>query len=194
MSILIARPLLLAFVLALAGALSPPSAAQSAASSASTSANAPHEPAAAPQDVESMDAILNALYDVISGPQDEKRDWNRLRSLFAPGARVIPTHSDKNGIAHADVMNVAEFIDMAAPVLAKEGFYERESHRTVQRYGAIAHVFSTYESRRTAADKTPFQRGINSIQLLFDGHRWWVVTIYWQIERADLPVPKSYGG
>lgn len=83
---------------------------------------------------------------------------------------------------------------MAGPTLKKEGFYERESHRNVQRYDAIAHVLSTYESRRAAADPTPFQRGINSIQLLFDGHRWWVVTIYWQAEHAGLPIPQVYGG
>ncbi|MEP6897845.1 MAG: hypothetical protein ABI870_04890 [Rhodanobacter sp.] len=141
-----------------------------------------------------MDAILDALYDVISGSKEKQRDWNRMRSLFAPGARVIPTNIDDNGIAKADVMSVSDFIEMAAPVLKKEGFYERESRRTVQRYGAIAQVFSTYESRRAASDAKPFQRGINSIQLLFDGHRWWVMTIYWQAERADLPLPKRYGG
>ena len=61
-------------------------------------------------------------------------------------------------------------------------------------YGDIAQVFSTYESRHAEADAKPFQRGINSFQLLFDGHRWWVVTIYWQGERLDLPLPKQYGG
>jgi len=59
--------------------------------------------------------------------------------------------------------------------------------------GNIAQVFSTYESRHTK-DAEPFQRGINSFQLLFDGHRWWVVTIYWQGERPGLPIPKQYGG
>ncbi len=145
-------------------------------------------------DVASMDAILDALYDVISGPKEQARDWHRMRSLFVPGARVIPTHADKQGIVKADVMSVDEFIAMAGPVLHKEGFYERESHRTVDRYGAIAQVFSTYESRHTSSDADPFQRGINSIQLLFDGQRWWVVTIYWQIEQPELPVPKNYGG
>lgn len=57
-----------------------------------------------------MDGILAALYDVISGPADQERDWNRMRSLCAPGARVIPTHTDKQGLATAEVMSVAEFI------------------------------------------------------------------------------------
>ena len=105
----------------------------------------PQVPTARPADVASMDAILDALYDVISGPKEQERDWDRLRSLFAPGARIIPTHTDNNGVAQADVMSVPDFINMAGPVLEKEGFFERESHRTVERYGAIAHVFSTYD-------------------------------------------------
>ncbi len=91
-------------------------------------------------------------------------------------------------------MSVPDFINMAAPILEKEGFYERESRRTVQRYGAIAHVCSTYESRHATSDAAPFQHGINSIQLLCDGHRWWVMTSYWQVESPPLPLPKLYGG
>jgi hypothetical protein len=55
-------------------------------------------------------------------------------------------------------------------------------------------VFSTYESRHALADAKPFERGINSFQLLYDGQRWWVVTIYWQGERPGLPIPPQYGG
>lgn len=188
------RPLLITCLLAFAGLLSSTVAAKGAPQAAPVAATIPPEPSANPADVASMDAILSALYDVISGPRQQPRDWNRMRSLFAPGARVIPTHTDPNGVVKADAMSVADFISMAAPVLEKEGFYERESRRTVQRYGAIAHVFSTYESRHAISDATPFQRGINSIQLLFDGHRWWVMTIYWQVESPALPLPESYGG
>jgi hypothetical protein len=64
----------------------------------------------------------------------------------------------------------------------------------VERYGAIAQVFSTYASFHHADDAKPFQRGINSFQLFYDGHRWWVVTIYWQGEHEGLPIPRHYGG
>ncbi|MFC5435275.1 hypothetical protein ACFPME_01820 [Rhodanobacter umsongensis] len=141
-----------------------------------------------------MDAIMQAVYDVISGPRGRQRDWNRLRSLFVPGARLIPVRAGKDGTVEAHVMSVEDFIRRADPAMAKEGFFERESHRTVDRYGAIAQVFSTYESRHAAADAKPFQRGINSFQLMFDGHRWWVVTIYWQSEGPGAPIPKQYGG
>lgn len=141
-----------------------------------------------------MSAIVDAVYDVISGPQGQERDWDRMRSLFAPGARLISAHTGKDGVTTARVMSVEDYIRVAGPSLKKNGFFEREANRKEDRFGNIAQIFSTYESRHAVADAKPFQRGINSFQLLNDGHRWWVVTIYWQGETPDLPIPKQYGG
>ena len=151
--------------------------------------------AARPDDVKSMDAILAALYDVISGPAGE-RDWDRLRSLFYPNARMIPCvhaaqEAPKAAIT-ARVLTVEEYIKRAEPVLKSNGFLEREIARRVERFGAVAHVFSTYESRHAANDPQPFVRGINSIQLFFDGTRWWIVTIFWDSERPGQAIPKEY--
>jgi len=192
------RKLLLPCALALAAPLPQRAAAQDstasrAPASGTAAAGTSATPAARPADVASIDAILKAAYDTISGPKGQQRDWDRLRSLFAPGARLIPTHTGEDGVTTARVLNVEEFIRIGDPNLKKNGFFEDEVHRTVQRFGNIAQVFSTYETRHEAASK-PFQRGINSIQLLFDGHRWWIVTIYWQGERPDLPIPKQFGG
>jgi hypothetical protein len=77
-------------------------------------------------------------------------------------------------------------------MLEKEGFFERESARKTEAFGQIAHVFSTYESRHAAEDAKPFQRGINSIQLMNDGKRWWIVTIFWQGEDEKNPLPEKY--
>lgn len=151
-------------------------------------------PPARSSDVASMDAIMAATYDVISGPKGHKRDWNRMRSLFVPGARLIPAQRGKDGVTHARVLTLEDYIRLAGPYLERNGFYERETHRTVERYGSIAQVFSSYASYHTAHDAKPFERGINSFQLLYDGHRWWVVTIYWQGERKGLPIPKRFGG
>jgi hypothetical protein len=174
-----------------AGACGPLSAAQSAPAPSQVS---PAAPAARPADVSSMDAVIKAVYDAISGPGDQRRDWNRMRSLFVPGARLIAVHAGKDSPNVARVLSVEDYIRLAEPLMAKKGFFERESHRTVERFGDIAQVFSTYESRYAETDATPFERGINSFQLMFDGHRWWVVTIYWQGERSDRPIPKQYGG
>jgi hypothetical protein len=152
----------------------------------------PAPPAANPADVNSMDSILAAVYDVISGPAGKKRDWDRLRSLFAPGARLIPTGPRPTGGYGSRVHTVDEYIARAEPFFEKEGFYEKEAARQTEMFGQIAHVFSTYESRHSPDDAKPFQRGINSIQLMNDGKRWWVVTIFWQGEDEKNPLPEKY--
>jgi len=149
-------------------------------------------PAANPSDVASIDGIVAALYDVISGPTGKKRDWARMRSLFIAGARLIPTGPRPGGSYGSRVLNVDEYITRAEPFFAKEGFYEREVARTAEQFGQIAHVFSTYESRHAPEDAKPFQRGINSIQLMNDGKRWWIVTIFWQAEDEKTPLPEKY--
>ncbi len=150
-------------------------------------------PAAATKDVESVDAIMKAVYDVISGPAGEKRDWDRFRSLFVPGAKLIPSvkSQDGEGIEH-QMWSPEDYVERAAAGLEEQGFFEQEIHRVVERFGPVVHVFSTYESRRKADDAQPFARGINSFQLLHDGNRWWVVNIYWTGERPDLPIPAKY--
>jgi hypothetical protein len=183
--------LLCAFVFA--GILAQQAAAQNAPATAQVATSTTEAPAARPSDVASMGAIIEAVYDVISGPKGQERDWNRMRSLFVPGARLISAHTGKDGLTTAHVMSVDDYIRLGDPLLKKDGFFEREAHRTEDRFGNIAQVFSTYESRHEK-DGKPFQRGINSFQLLFDGKRWWVVTIYWQGEKPDLPIPKQYGG
>jgi hypothetical protein len=152
----------------------------------------PAMPAANPADVASMDAIIAAVYDVISGPAGKKRDWDRMRSLFIPGARLIPTGPRPAGGYGSRVLTVDEYIGRASGVFDKEGFYEKEVARQTELFGQIAHAFSTYESRHSPDEAKPFQRGINSIQLMNDGKRWWIVTIFWQGEDEKTPLPEKY--
>ena len=149
-------------------------------------------PEAAPDDVESIDAIMTAVYDVISGPKGEARDWDRMRSLFLDGARLIPTGQRRSGEAVHLIWSVDEYINTAGGQLEQGGFFEQEVGRKVDLFGNIAQVFSTYESRRTLEDPDPFMRGINSFQLWNDGSRWWVVTIFWQNETPNTPIPEEY--
>lgn len=149
-------------------------------------------PPADPADVESVDAIIAAVYDVISGPAGEARDWDRFRSLFVPGARLIPSGPRQDGGYGHRVMTPAEYAANSGPSLEENGFFEVEIHRVIERYGPLVHLFSTYESRRAADDAEPFARGINSFQLHHDGERWWVVTIYWMGESAAHPIPEAY--
>jgi hypothetical protein len=84
------------------------------------------------------------------------------------------------------------FIARSAPYSEKDGFFEKEIARRTEQFGHIAHLWSTYESRHAAEDPEPFMRGINSIQLFYDGSRWWIVTIYWQHESTEHPIPEKY--
>ncbi len=145
-----------------------------------------------PKDVASADAIVATLYEVISGPAGQKRNWDRFRSLFVPGARLIPTGMGADKKARIRMMTPDEYASMAGPRLEESGFFEREIARTSESFGNVTQLFSTYDSRRTASDEKPFARGINSIQLFNDGTRWWVVTIFWDSERADNPIPSRY--
>lgn len=150
------------------------------------------QPAANPADVASVDAILAALYDVISGPAGQARNWDRMRSLFAPGARLIPTGIRQDGSRFMSVLTVEDYIERSGPSLERNGFFEQEIGRTTEQFGQVVHVFSAYDSKRTLADAQPFARGINSIQLRHDGARWYVVTIFWDSERPDNPIPAKY--
>lgn len=155
--------------------------------------------AANPADVASIDAIITAAYDVISGPAGQKRDWDRERSLFIPGARLIPTTKvagdvNSDGTITSDVLDIDGFIERSRDYLEKNGFFEKEIARRTEQFGHIAHVWSTYESRHNEDDLEPFMRGINSIQLLYDDSRWWIVTIYWQQESVEDPIPAKYLG
>jgi hypothetical protein len=145
-----------------------------------------------PADVASIDSIMKAVYDVISGDAGKARDWDRFRSLFHKDARMIPTGKNKDtGVTNATSLSPDDYIKRAEPSLMN-GFHEREVARRVDQYGNIAQVFSTYESFRKKDDKKPFMRGINSFQLMNDGKRWWVVTIFWLGETPENPIPKQY--
>jgi hypothetical protein len=171
----------------------PPNAEpQSEAATAPSAATETAAPAARPGDVASVESIIAALYDVISGPPGGNRDWDRFRSLFTGGARLIVAAPSPEGRVPSRSMTVEEYIVAADPFLKRDGFWEREISRRVERYGNVAHVFSTYESRVKTADSPPFSRGINSIQLVTNGERWWVVTILWDFERPGNPIPREY--
>lgn len=144
-----------------------------------------------PEDVESIDAVIGAVYDVISGPAGV-RDWDRMRSLFIPEARLIAVRARPDGSFNKQVMSLDEYIGRAGPYFEQNGFVERELARRTERFEHVAHAFSTYESLHDAGDPEPFSRGINSFQLMHDGERWWIVTIYWEAETPDKPIPEEY--
>jgi hypothetical protein len=152
-------------------------------------------PDANPADVKSPDAIVDAAYDVISVAGRENLDWDRFRSLFLPEARLIPTRRVEDGSAGYRAFTAEEFVKQNKPrvqQMIELGFVEREIHAETERFGDIAHVFSTYETIHTVKGPEPVDRGINSFQLWHDGDRWWIVSLLWHEEREDAPIPERY--
>ena len=154
-------------------------------------ASHPDWPKAKAADVDSIEHILAALYGSISGPAHQPRDWVRLRSICVPDARLIPVRPTANA-ADVLMLSVEDYITRSGTRMEEVGFFEHSTHNEIAEFGDIVHVFSTYESRRSLDDAKPFARGINSIQLLKDGGRYWVVNIFWDAERPDTPIPAKY--
>ena len=157
----------------------------------------PGWPAAKSEDVKSPEAILNAVYDVISGSKGQARDWNRMRSLFIPGARLIPAiaaaaTADEPAHTDAILLTIDDYIARSSGRMTANGFFEHSIHNEIEQFGNIVQIWSTYESRHNADDPKPFVRGINSFQLLNDGKRYWIVNIFWDAESPEHPIPQKY--
>lgn len=146
--------------------------------------------AARADDVSSIDGIVKAYYDVISGPAGQPRQWARDRTLYRPDVRFVAM-SVRNGKTIARIMTHQEYVDGSDVAFVKGGFFETELHRDVQEFGNMAHVWSTYESRQRV-DGPVIDRGINSLQLYFDGARWWIAAVMWEDERQENPIPSRY--
>ncbi len=153
---------------------------------------APSMPAARAADVASIDAIIAAVYDVISGPAGAPRDWDRMRSLFAPEGRMGAVGARPDGSYVLRSLTPEDYIARNTKTFATMGFFETEKARTTEVFGQIAHVFSTYEARHAKDDAKPFMRGVNSIQLIHDGQRWYVLNLIWRAEDAKLQLPERY--
>ena|ERR1700687_5374027 len=146
-------------------------------------------PLAHAADGDSIDSVMKAVYDVISGPAGT-RDWARFKALFAEGARLIPVRATPQGGTPL-VWTPDEYAQRAGANFEKNAFYESEVARRLETFGNIAHAFSTYESRRAPGEK-PFARGINSFQLVKAGDTWKVMTILWDSEREGNAIPEKY--
>ena len=143
-------------------------------------------------DVSSPTATVHAFYNAISGPKGQLRDWARVRSLFIPSGRIAFVVPPKNG-THADIrlLNLDEYQSLVDANFVKYGFYDHEVVSTIEQFGLMADVYSTYESRSTP-EGVPFARGIKSIELLERDSRWYIVQIFWDSERPGLTLPERF--
>ncbi len=141
-------------------------------------------------DVSSVDKIIAALYEVISGEAGAPRDWDRFQYLFGKDAKLIPTTKNAEGNLQYRTMTPAEYITMFTSRIPT-GFFEKELHKEINEFGSVVHSFSTYVTSLTA-NGLATNRGINSIQLFKDKDRYYIVNIFWCAESMGFPLPEKY--
>jgi hypothetical protein len=141
------------------------------------------------EDVASPEAIVLADYESISGGVGVARQWGRDHTLYDSHARFVALRQDrKTGAIQQTSSGEQEFADDADGMMVKEGFTEHELAHIVHRYGNVATVLSSYEGKLTSTGKVA-ARGVNIYQLYFDGKRWWILSVVWDEERPDNPIP-----
>jgi hypothetical protein len=143
------------------------------------------------EDVATLDGVIKAYYEVVSGPAGQPRDWARDRSLHPPQAQVVIVGDGPDGRLVANVMTLAEYHERNAGLGGARGFFEREIHRVTETHGAVTHVWSTYEWE-TTEDGPVGGRGVNSIHLVYDGERWWITSWMFDGRNDAPPVPAEY--
>ena len=143
-----------------------------------------------PEDVKTVDGMIKAYYETISGPAGQPREWARDRTLYIPELRFVMARRYTADKVTMLVLDHQAYVD-ASDSLTKTGFFEKEIHRLTRSFGAITHVWSTYESR-LKANGPIVARGINSIELFNDGTRYWITFAQWDDETPANPIPKDY--
>jgi len=194
------RPLTLIALFALTLSLSAQTAAPKPQPMPGSIATHPDWPAAKnPADVDTIDHLMAALYDVISGPAGQQRDWDRFRSLFLPDARMGVISPDQLAAADkparkgdAFLFTPDTYIERDDPVFKTMSFVERTVANRIETFGNLTSVWSTYESRHDPKDEKPFARGINTLQIVRAQGRYWIANIMWDAERPGLTLPDKY--
>jgi hypothetical protein len=142
------------------------------------------------QDVSSIDGLVKAYYEVVSGPAGQPRDWGRDATLYIPGVRFVVFNKDKNGKTTAQSMSHQEFVDASDATMVDKGFYEHEIHRITHRAGDVAHVLSTAENA-SSPNGVAQGRSIDSLELYWDGKRWWIASAnVWQAGAGESLPPE----
>lgn len=149
-------------------------------------------PAAAPADVASIDALVRASYDVMNGPAGQPRQWRRDSTFYMPAATFVAVRDDA-GRVQATVMTPEEYRRTSFPRFERDGGYETEIGRHIERFGNVAQVRSVAAARR-AADGPVQARYVNYFQLYWDGSRWWIAGMVWDAETATRPIPAAWVG
>ncbi|HEU5154874.1 MAG TPA: hypothetical protein VFU03_09110 [Gemmatimonadales bacterium] len=145
------------------------------------------------EDVSSLDGIMKAFYEVVSGPAGQPREWARDRTLYLPDIRFVQTGVDRTGKANTVVMTHQEFVDGTDGGMVKNGFFETEIHRQTRTFGNVSTILSSYDMR-SKPDGAVLGRGVNSLLVVWDGKRYWIASVAWDDERPGNPIPADLLG
>ncbi|HMO37904.1 MAG TPA: hypothetical protein PKC76_06750 [Saprospiraceae bacterium] len=142
------------------------------------------------KDAETIEGVMAAILDVISGPAGRTVDWDHFRYLFR-GDAPLHIRAKRNDALTILATSVEGYVKDIGPRIASQDFFESIGSLTIDQYADIAQVFMVYEARRSPAGE-PFDRGINSFQLIYDEGRWWIISLMWQAESTGVPIPARY--
>jgi hypothetical protein len=148
-----------------------------------------------PDDVGTQDGIVKALYESLSFATGSQPDFDRFKTLFREQALLVPPKSDKASPLHqieVDLWVKKTVEHIVLDGMERKGGHVTEVARRTSKFGTIVQIFSTFELRVKLNDPSPTQRGIYSMQLMRDNQRWWIVSLMWDFERTDLPIPRAY--
>jgi hypothetical protein len=142
-------------------------------------------------DTSRIESVMQTFYEAISGYPGEDRDWDSLRSLFAPGASLVPSSVVCSNLPPSAI-GIEAYVQRLAGFLSQHDFFETGFVHRIEMYGNMACIISTYEARHTPNDSEPFKRGVNFIQMLNDGKRWWLTSMIWRDEDKENSIPEKY--
>lgn len=135
-----------------------------------------------------IEGIVTEGLKIVSGDHGEHRDWEAFSDLFIPNAQLSVLVHDSIGNAEIHTYTVKEFIKLGKQMYEQDGFIEYEITKTIDSYNGIVHVFQSYYAKELDFE----ERGINSYQLIFDGHRWWISNLLWTSNRNGIELPEVY--
>jgi hypothetical protein len=132
------------------------------------------------------EGIPTAFDAAITGPADKDRAC--MKALLIPEARMAFVSLGADG---APTYRIETLDDWIARVKARGHTLveEKQLKFHIERYGNIAHLWSSYTVQ---SDGKQVARGINSIQAIKEAGGWRVAGVMVQAESATAPLPREF--
>ncbi len=141
------------------------------------------------QDVSTIEGIITASYEALSGPPGKRRDWARYRSLCDPDVRLVSASGDsKTGKTKIIRWNLQKYIHDVDGYLVGTGFEDKKLACVPKLYGNVATVLCGFEGREQSK---LVERGVAIYQIYNDGSRWWITSVIWDREHPGNPIPSE---